>query len=667
MGPLGEHAAACIANGAGCLIEVCGLSHACIWRARDIPLVQATASSVASMARAAVQHFGPTSCPVTSKLARTRTDRAEDACHQLLLRWQFRQHQYLVDHAYGMNLRLHMLHVHVCCMAARFRKHSLELDIPIAWIDVGLADGQKFPVLQPTDIVRFMAAHDQIGRLVGNIPFDDIQPTLLEFWRRYSKTCHTHQVFGEDAKVALCRCIPCYLHGDDGRSFKKSGVLLINLQGAIGSGSAPFLVKYMDDAGFRKSAMGLNMGGHSYASRLLYCSMQRKFYAKQPQVFEGLLNNLADQLLALQAGFKYRNQTWHIIILGVKGDLPWLTKAATFERHFLRAQRVQNPKSGQAATGICFLCHAGQSRVPYEDFTDQAAWKHEGCDLPWARTPALLKLLHDPSHPSSFYKLDLFHNFHGGAGKDWVASAMTEALSLMPGASKQAKIDEMSRIMKEWGSHDRRNRPHSGDFCVDRIGLTSYQVCPEASWSKHNDTTIYMRFLEHLLSTLPEHAENEKLSLIYRATSAMNLALKLLYEGGLFLPASVAQQAGVLGRFWLRVYGILAVKYHAEGYLRFPLHTKLHYLDHTFRQLEEHSTKTNFVYNILNESVQMDEDSWLNILLTKCGISPRMHVALQDFVGQQARLSRRISPVTNSFRSLERFLVRARKIWVQKA
>ena len=42
-------------------------------------------SSVATMAKAAVDHFGPTSCPVVSKLASTRKDRAEDACHQLLL------------------------------------------------------------------------------------------------------------------------------------------------------------------------------------------------------------------------------------------------------------------------------------------------------------------------------------------------------------------------------------------------------------------------------------------------------------------------------------------------------------------------------------------------------------------------------------------------------
>ena len=36
------------------------------------------------MAKAAVQHFGGTACPVTSRLSEVRADRAESACHELL-------------------------------------------------------------------------------------------------------------------------------------------------------------------------------------------------------------------------------------------------------------------------------------------------------------------------------------------------------------------------------------------------------------------------------------------------------------------------------------------------------------------------------------------------------------------------------------------------------
>ncbi|CAE7644957.1 unnamed protein product [Symbiodinium pilosum] len=156
----------------------------------------------------------------------------------------------------------------------------------------------------------------------------------------------------------------------------------------------------------------------------------------------------------------------------------------------------------------------------------------------------------------------------------------------------------MAAIMRERGKPSRENRLHSGDFCADRIGLTSYQVCPDASWSKHNDTTIYMRFIQFFF-------------------------------------------AARLGRFWVQACGALARQFYAAKLLRFPLHSKLHYLDHSYRFLQYHVANSEYVYNILNESVQQDE----------------------DFVGQQARLSRRVSPVTNSYRSLERYCARARKIW----
>ena len=253
---------------------------------------------------------------------------------------------------------------------------------------------------------------------------------------------------------------------------------------------------------------------------------------------------------------------------------------------------MENRKSREQPVGICFLCRAGRCQVPFEDFSDHARWVDDGCGVPWLQTPSLLKLFHDPEHPSRFFKPDLFHNFHGGAGKDWLASALTECLILLPGASKDAKIEAMAAIMRTWSEKSSANRPHSGDFCADRIGLTSYQVCPEASWSKHNDTCIYMRFLEFFLAARPEIQANEKLRVIYQGTCAANLCFQLLYEGGLWLPKQVACQAASLGRFWLQAYGVLAALTHAEGFLRFSLHPKLHYLDHSWRCMEAQATAT---------------------------------------------------------------------------
>lgn len=50
--------------------------------AAGIP-AEATATSVAAMAKAAVSHFGATTCPVTEELSKTRLDRSETACHNV--------------------------------------------------------------------------------------------------------------------------------------------------------------------------------------------------------------------------------------------------------------------------------------------------------------------------------------------------------------------------------------------------------------------------------------------------------------------------------------------------------------------------------------------------------------------------------------------------------
>jgi len=40
-----------------------------------------TATSVSEMAKAAIAHFGSTTCPVTQVLSESRADRSETACH----------------------------------------------------------------------------------------------------------------------------------------------------------------------------------------------------------------------------------------------------------------------------------------------------------------------------------------------------------------------------------------------------------------------------------------------------------------------------------------------------------------------------------------------------------------------------------------------------------
>ena len=178
----------------------------------------------------------------------------------------------------------------------RFRKHNLSLDIPVSWIPMPgvFKDGKTkdFPVLQLTDTIDFLVKNDNVGRLVGgpHINMNDIQGTLLEFWRRFSKTNADHEVFAacEKGELSLSRTIPIQIHGDEGRGFKRQGIMMLSIQGAIGSGQKPFLKKHVLPTA-RNKRMGLNIGGSSFNSRFLFASMPKKWYNTNPVFWRAIL------------------------------------------------------------------------------------------------------------------------------------------------------------------------------------------------------------------------------------------------------------------------------------------------------------------------------------------------------------------------------------------
>jgi hypothetical protein len=353
-----------------------------------------------------------------------------------------------------------------------------------------------------------------------------------------------------------------------------------------------------------------------------------------------LLEHLTENLLELQRGFVYNNDKWHLVCIGVKGDFPFQIKTGGLNRHWLRAARKKNASSG---AGVCWLCMGGNDAGgPWEDFNVNARWSTVQPQEPWASRPTLLRLFHNVSEPEAFFRPDIWHCYHGGAGKLFVASALAEALALFDG-SMDNRVEQMAEALRTWAKKPGNQLPHSGQFCKERIQLTSYQVLPDASWSKFNDTYVYHRFLEWLLmENLEQVSDNETLKTILDATRCINRSFKILYQSGLFLTSAEALEAGQLGRTFLRLYVHLAYSFYEKKQLRFPLVVKHHLLDHIYRRLIAGS-KTEYSLNCLLDSVQMDE----------------------DFIGHCARLSRRVSPVTTALRVLQRYCVRAKKTWTK--
>ena len=211
-------------------------------------------------------------------------------------------------------------------------------------------------------------------------------------------------------------------------------------------------------------------------------------------------------------------------------------------------------KNASSGAGVCWLCMGGNDAGgPWEDFNVNARWSTVQPQEPWASRPTLLRLFHNVSEPEAFFRPDIWHCYHGGAGKLFVASALAEALALFDG-SMDNRVEQMAEALRTWAKKPGNQLPHSGQFCKERIQLTSYQVLPDASWSKFNDTYVYHRFLEWLLmENLEQVSDNETLKTILDATRCINRSFKILYQSGLFLTSAEALEAGQLGRAFLRL------------------------------------------------------------------------------------------------------------------
>lgn len=98
-----------------------------------------------------------------------------------------------------------------------------------------------FVWLKPSNFIQTMAAQNDLAHILGGFSTLARAANLLEtFWERYRVICPHFQLF-QRVDAGLCRlrdCIPLYLHGDEGITFKKNGVLIIAFQSPLGYGTS---------------------------------------------------------------------------------------------------------------------------------------------------------------------------------------------------------------------------------------------------------------------------------------------------------------------------------------------------------------------------------------------------------------------------------------------
>lgn len=145
-----------------------------------------------------------------------------------------------------------------------FSDHKLLYPVPVTTESESPLSG--FPWVQPSDFLKTMAEFNDLSHILGGFSNISEASQLLDtFWDRYRKVYPDFELFKDLRGRSLSQCIPLYIHGDEGVTYKRHGVLIMSFQSPLGFGTSK-----------RPQEMSLNlqnMGEAGLPMNFLKCGM----------------------------------------------------------------------------------------------------------------------------------------------------------------------------------------------------------------------------------------------------------------------------------------------------------------------------------------------------------------------------------------------------------
>eukprot|EP00438_Fugacium_kawagutii_P022976 Skav222205 [mRNA] locus=scaffold3943:41172:42716:+ [translate_table: standard] len=503
--------------------------------------------------------------------------------------------------------------------------------------------GRLIPWISPKAWLQYIVSHGLLYMLSG-LQFEDrhlIGTTWKQFWQQFQPLFPDFGIFDDLGSFDPTHTIAMYLHGDEGRTLKRSAVMVTSIQSALGVGFNKKRLKRpqgSNDIG----KLWANFAGHTFTTRFVMSVIGKKDYATNPTFFHDSMECIALELRdLLSTGLRdpTTGEIWRFVLIGIKGDQPFLQKIGMLKRSWNTA--VKRGTQRAPPRGVCHYCLAGTNQFPAEDTAHDPVWLPTlGAQPPWDVTPPMLRILpHFYADPGSFLHCDLWHSLHLGVLKSFIASTLQISLEVIDAPNN----DERYEIMTE----------HYHNFCrmnktSSLIGkITGYLIShgdgPGAvgNWSKGALSTNLSKWLVVFLDELPDDA-HKMLSKCKQALKQLNSAMSFLYNAPLFLEKPEGQYIYHHGMHWIQTYSMLARKcYSLKRPHLFPLMPKLHSVHHCFLAIRLQCERAGYGISPLASSCQMDEDC----------------------IGRVARTTRRVNARLMVRRTLERHLIACWKVW----
>ena len=298
---------------------------------------------------------------------------------------------------------------------------------------------------------------------------------------------------------------------------------------------------------------------------------------------------------------------------------------------------------------MCSLCMAGHDAVPFEDLTDSAEWistLHSERPWPSGNPPSLSTIPFQNDCPETIFRLDLFHCYKCGLGRDLTGSTLILLAQLQYfDFTSDDECNLPARLERAWGSFNLWCRTTGKSPAIHSFSkaLLNYKNARSFAWCnvKGSDNTLITSWLLFFIKLSSQndsrHARLEQV-LIETLTCALTV-FEILHSHPLWLHRVCAQRVQHHLTTVLRGFKVLAKMAKDLSVPAFGLKPKLHACDHISRDIKR--------------QLQSKAPKVLNPLVFSCE-------ANESVVGHVSRISRRVSSRTVSGRVLDRICIKTK-------
>ena len=149
------------------------------------------------------------------------------------------------------------------------------------------------------------------------------------------------------------------------------------------------------------------------------------------------------------------------------------------------------------------------------------------------------------------------HVRNAGVEKDFAGSSLVLALRECGESSQDKNMKVMNSWLKEF-LRESRLHLHCKQLSLTLIGADSPKAFASGSWSKGQDSVVFMKFLPWLLDRLQVEEAGKPWKYIYGACRGLEAAMKIFHAEPVFMDRDRAKLAADNGYVFLAGYGKLA-------------------------------------------------------------------------------------------------------------